>query len=138
MIEIDGRITLWGNTLTIDIEDFDAMAMVVEVRLTEEQFVKLLAKNMGHVRCELLMDERNFARFGKKMICKKFEFPVPKNTYRAGRSAKIKQLADENLPEGWFCDYSFGSQDSFFDKDGQSYARTIIRKWVDKDENNSE
>jgi len=40
-------------------------------------------------------------------------------------------------PKGWEPSLSFGSQGSFFRRDGNEWASTIVSRWVDR-ENNKE
>jgi hypothetical protein len=68
-------------------------------------------------------------KIGKRHQHKTFEFPIP-----VGRNKiKAREIVSSICPEGWVPDKEFNSQDSFFIKDGEYWARTIIRRWVDID-----
>lgn len=49
------------------------------------------------------------------------------------RKKAAADIADRVCPDGWIADHYFNSQNSFYYKDGQTWARTTIRRWVDKE-----
>lgn len=75
-------------------------------------------------------------RVGKKQENKLFEFELPKDFKReyfkgrADQEIELQQLAQSQLSDGWIAENYFGSQDSFFTKDGKKYARVTIRRWI--------
>jgi len=68
-------------------------------------------------------------RVGKKMEHKTFEFSLGKTGVFRDKEAAQK-IVQKKCPKGWTPDDSFNSQNSFFDKDGERWARCIIRRWV--------
>ena len=43
---------------------------------------------------------------------------------------ELQKIAQSHLSDGWIADAYFGSQNSFFKKDGKQYARATIRRWL--------
>ena len=126
----NGRITMLASEdgMKIELHDNDASITFAHIKLTPIQLAQALSR-LGYTECKIevhLLD-----KIGKKMKNKKFTFELPEtNTFRNMDMAK--KIAIESCPEGWEPDLHFGSQGSFFTKDGKQYARTTIRRWVDK------
>ena len=51
------------------------------------------------------------------------------NTWTNKMIIEIQEIKKE-CPDGWTPDLHFSSQDSFFHKDYELWARTKIRRWV--------
>lgn len=77
----------------------------------------------------------NLSHVGKKLVMDKLEFELPEDADYSTEKEMARTLAKAICPVGWTPDMYFGSQNSFFTKDGKRYARTIIRSYVDPDEN---
>ena len=103
--------------------------MFARITMTADQFAKALG-GLGNVKVE---KAEVFAlhRLNKKHEHKIFDFPLPENVDFGDRKPVAIQAAKDAAPVGWLPDCSFGSQDSFFQKDGKPWARTIIRRWVE-------
>jgi hypothetical protein len=72
---------------------------------------------------------RNLERVGKIMEMDTLEFPMPEYDYdNQKRTAHSQAL--KVCPKGWIPDSGFSSQNSFFAKDDQRWARTTMRRWV--------
>ena len=137
----NGRISLSFGTysgerhtvVNISIEDRDASITFAEVELTAVDFADLLASRSDRP-CKITV--RNLKNVGKTMERgEQLVFVVPKDM-RYERSSDRKddliKLAEEACPEGWLFSSYFGSQDSFFSKDGVTYAQTNTYRWIDK------
>lgn len=98
----------------------------VEVTLSSEQFCLALS---GMALVETVkMEVKGLELVGKKQITKPFVFEMDKKDWYNKERAKLKAFA--LCPDGWVPDVHFSSQDSFVEKDGKHFGRTIIRKWV--------
>ncbi len=135
----DARITLLADSgnppggepgVTIELHDYDASVMFAKVTLTPEQWVSAMSR-LGYVECEI--EVYGLDKLGKKMINEPFEFCLGKSSkYTASELKDVAiEMVKEACPDGWIADSYFQSQDSFFFKDGETWARTTIRKWVD-------
>lgn len=83
-----------------------------------------------------ISDSCGLERVGKVLELEKIEFPIDYGGYdRKNRETAACQAARQHCPEGWEPELHFRSQGSFFTRDGQPWARTSIRRWVDKKAN---
>ena len=127
----NGSITILcgGHTdgVVIEIRDNDAATIFCKIELDAKQFVAALGR-LSNVEAKS-MEVFNLDRVGKKHEHKKLEFEIPESGYDGRKEIAIK-TAKEKCPEGWIPDLYFGSQDSFFMKDGKEYARCIIRRYI--------
>ena len=98
------------------------------VTMTADQFAKALG-GLGNCKCA---KAEVFAldRLNKKHEHKTFAFPLFEDVGFGDRKPAAIQAAKDAAPVGWTPDCSFSSQNSFFQKDGKPWARTIIRRWV--------
>ena len=126
-LKTNGSITFSDtkNGATIEIRDNASREEFVEVRLTASQLCQALSRS-ANTPCEI--KTRNLDRVGKTMIMDDLVFEMPKHCY-INRKDVAKQEATRVCPDGWTPDLYFGSQRSFFSKDGKEYARTTIRRW---------
>src|SRR6186713_1898867 len=132
-MKLQGQITLLveRDYTTIRIEDDTSNAIICEVRLTPGQLSSALSR-MADTPCDVDVFPQVFDRFGKKMEVQSHEFPLPDgfvNKHSSSNVALVK-IAQQTAPDGWTADDYFNSQNSFFTKDGQKYARCHIRRWV--------
>jgi hypothetical protein len=68
---------------------------------------------------------------GKIMEHKPFEFQIDLTGVSYKRKRVVTRVkALELCPDGWYPDTHFGSQESFFERDGEQWARTTIRRFV--------
>lgn len=131
----NAAITLLVNdgVVTIGLTDVDAGYITfAEVKLTPEQFTKALSRS-AHIPCSI--EVFGLDTLNKIMEHKTIEFKMPEKYEYSDREKIAIRLAEENCPVGWISDNYFNSQNSFFIKDGSYYARCIIRRWVDNDNN---
>lgn len=135
MIIRDAAITLLTgkNGVSIELHDQDASITFAKISLTPEQFSLALSR-LAYTRCS--MEVHNLEKIGTVLETKKLEFQIPYSIYylcsHTERDQKLKEILEEKCPKGWKPDIYFNSQDSFFKKGGKYYARTVIRRWVDK------
>lgn len=126
-----GKISILINreSTTIEIIDDDASVTFAKITLTPEQLSSALSR-MAHTRCNI--EVNGLDKVGKTMINKKHEFDIHGIDIDYNKRSEIlSEIIKETLPEGWVPDNYFGSQDTFFKKDGRDYARTTIRQWID-------
>lgn len=125
----DGRITMLFNEngATLELRDSDSSIMFVEVKLSNKQVCQMLSR-LCHTDCES-MEVFHLDKVGKTMEHKTFEFRIPKVSYQEQEEIAIKTIK-KVCPEGWEPDNYFKSRDSFFIKNGQEYARCIIKRWL--------
>lgn len=129
MEKLQGKISIFINReyTTIEIEDENANARFVKVTLTPEQLSAALSRQMS-VDCDL--EVKGLWRVGKKHENKKLEFEIPEKLATSSKSNELQELAQSQLNDGWIAESYFGSQDSFFKKEGKQYARVTIRRWI--------
>jgi len=112
---------------TIDVKDSDAAITFLKIELTPEQLSQCLSR-LVNVKCESAI-VCDLDKVGKKHTNKKLEFKMPSESMYKDVDTATK-LAKENCPDGWEPDLYFGSQESFFYKDGELWAECTIRKWI--------
>lgn len=135
-MKIKGNISiLIGREVTrIEIKDSDAATHFLEIQLNPDQLARILSRE-SRVECE--MDVRGLDRIGKKHENESFVFEIPEEINAISRhhnrdlyNKNLKDHAQTLLSDGWIADGYFGSQGSFFEKDGKKWARTTIRRWI--------
>jgi hypothetical protein len=112
--------------LRIELVDNTSSTTFAVATLSQEQTCQVLSR-LCNTPCEIKV--YNLDRVGKKMEHKYLEFPMPKHDY-SNRHSKAIEGAKKYCPKDWEPDFYFGSQNSFYFKDGKEYARTTIRRWV--------
>lgn len=116
--------------ISITVKDVDAVTRFLSVEVDYDKFTEMLT-GASETECEFDVEE--LSRVGKKRETQKIEFKMVKEHSGLSRKEIARQLVDVICPDGWAASNSFGSQDSFFRKDGEEYARTTITRWVDKE-----
>lgn len=134
-MEIDGRVTILVDEdgATIEIQDNVANTTFCRIKMSNEQFMRCLGRG-AYTKPDSL-DVYGLDRVGKVHECKQFEFPMPiaaKIHWKNREELAIRKVKSD-CPEGWYPDLYFNSQNSFFRKDDEDWARCIIRRYVDKD-----
>lgn len=122
------------DNVTIQIYDRDASVMMAEVTMSPKNFCAALGR-LSHVECEL--EVCDLSRVGKLMEMKELVFGISVPEKHRYDHEKMKPIAiaaaKTECPEGWTPDAYYGSQSSFYvGSDGVQYARTLIRRWVEK------
>jgi hypothetical protein len=141
-MKINGNITLLVSKerITLEIQDSDANTTFVKIEMTSEQFCAALGRQ-GYVKCESTKVQ-GLERVGKIHENKSFEFEIPDDLRysdekkRGGLDVICEKAmkAAGLLKEGWISENYYRSQNSFFDNNGKYYARTTIRRYVNKPE----
>lgn len=131
-MKINGKITILcdNDGVRIKIIDDDSRCKFVEVELTTQQFTSALGR-LSNVECKSTK-VHGLENVGKTQQFAPFSFVVTSHLKSGDRKTRAIELAKKNCPDGWFPDLYFGSKDSFFYEDDELWARTIIRRWVDK------
>ena len=112
----------------IELHDENAAVTFIRIELTPEQLSQALSRQ-SHTKCE--METCDLSVVGKKMEHKTIEFEIPMDCgYGEDRRKIAMEYAQKVCPEGWHSEDYFGSQNSFFFKDGKNYARCTIRRWI--------
>ncbi len=111
----------------IEIYDRESTICVARIELDVQQLAEMLSRR-AMTPCDIRFG--NLAVVGKKMKVKKFEFEMPEADWKDRKEVAYK-TACKVCPEGWIPDDYFGSRDSFFDRDGKSFARVHIRQWTE-------
>lgn len=117
------------NGLRIEIQDPLSGISFVEAKLNTKQTCQALSRPC-YIDCEL--DVGGLDVVGKKREHKEFVFEMPEADYESRGKVAIATANAllKNNPEGWVPQNYYGAKDSFFTKDGKSYARTLILRWV--------
>ena len=130
-----GNITILvdGEGVRIEVEDEASGIRFLKINLSAEQFMACLGR-LANVECEI--NTYGFDLVGKTRETSKHEFKIPDELYNLRYKDRnyfdktAQELAQSQLTDGWIADSYFGSQDSFFQKDGERWARVTIRRWV--------
>lgn len=133
-MKLDGKITLLvgSDYTTITIQDALSSLVICEVTLTPEQLSSALSR-LANTDCSIEVFPANAQKWGKKMEVSTLEFELPEHLINSKRdSPLLKEHAQSVAPDGWKIDGYFGSQGSFFKKDGTEYARCNMRRWVEE------
>lgn len=127
-MKLKGKISILINRehTTIEIEDDNANAMFLTIKLTPEQLSEALSRTMC-VDCEI--EVKGLEKVGKTHENKTFEFEIPKELASSRNEIKLQELAQNLLTDGWLAEGYFSSQNSFFMKDNKQMARCTIRRW---------
>jgi hypothetical protein len=126
--KLDARISIipsYDDAITITIHDETAGIGFLEIVLSREQFINATMNHLGRTEVKSAV-ARGLEIVGKTMEQQPFTFEIPS---WHDKDAAVK-LAQKLCPAGWTPDLHFGSQDSFFHKDGKVFARTTVRRWV--------
>ena len=69
-------------------------------------------------------------KIGKKHENKYFEFEIAYSKSKEDLTLACNEALFQQGMHEWEADNYYGSQNSFFSKDGKDYARVVIRRWV--------
>lgn len=119
--------------ISISVEDVDAVIDFLEIEIDLDEFARCIT-GLGMAKCE--MEVRGLKNVGKKRESMDIVFEMPDVDYNK-KLETAQRLAKEAAPEGWESSVYFGSQDSFFTKDGKQYARTRASRCVEKGDTNA-
>ena len=115
--------------ISISIEDSEASVEFLRCRVPLADFARALT---GLSSVPMTFDVSGLENVGKTQEIKTIEFEIPDSEYkdRAKVAAKIGEELCRSEGLGFICDSYFGSQRSFFSKDGKKFARCFARRWV--------
>lgn len=128
-MKIKGKATILfdrDDGLRIELECDTSGITFAVANLDKDQTIAALSRQ-AMVDCEL--DLRGLERVGKTVEIDRIEFPMPYHHYIEKKDVAARE-AVIRCSDGWTPDLYFGSQDSFFKKDGHEWARTFIRRYV--------
>ena len=125
----NAKITMLINRdyTEIEIHDSDANTTLARVKLTPEQLSMILSRQ-AYVECEC--NTGDLKKIGKKHENKYFEFEIVYSKSKEDLILACNEALFQQEMHEWESDNYYGSQNSFFSKDGKDYARTVIRRWV--------
>jgi hypothetical protein len=126
MIQIETKLDIFvGETETsIYINDVNAGIRFAEITISNAKLLQAIART-GRVESICLI--RDIERIGKKLSVNVMTFEMPNDCENLKESAY--ELAKKVCPSGWIVENYFGSQGSFFRKDGKAFCNATIRKW---------
>lgn len=128
--EINADISIlatYEHGIMIRIKDIDAGISFIDITMTKEQFVDATMNRLGNTKV-LKAEVRDLDKVGKQCKARTLEFPMPEGSAYRDKEAAARE-AIMRCPLGWEAELYFGSQDSFFKRDGAEWARTTIRMW---------
>jgi len=126
-MKINATITLLFNSegLHIELHDEASCITFLDVRMSQEQTLQAMSR-LSHTHCDCEVFQLDLV--GKQRYDNILEFPMPKHDYK-NRDKIATEAAHKACPQGWVSSDYFGSQNSFFYKDNQEYARCSIHQW---------
>ncbi len=118
-------------TIQITVTDEDARIEFLQLRMSPEAFGRCVT-GQSMIECDL--EVRDLENVGKVFERQPLEFQLSDENQSWSAEVKIiaAKEADRRAPDGWFASHYFGSQNSFFTKNGENWARTYMYRWVDK------
>tara|TARA_R110000772_G_scaffold249530_2_gene363908 strand:+ start:60663 stop:61079 length:417 start_codon:yes stop_codon:yes gene_type:complete len=114
--------------ISVAVRDNDAGIEFLELKVDFKSFAKCITS--GSVKCEA--EIKGLDKIGKVQEIKRIEFKVKSDKFHDKEKA-IEQARKYNNA-GWIAEEYFSSQDSFFSKGGENWARTILRRHTAKNE----
>jgi hypothetical protein len=129
--EICARITFLvsdGQT-RLSLQCASSGALIAEVELSNEDVCAILGRQSYRSCKAQVLDRGRIDIIGSTMKIDKLTFKMPETTYSERKKVAVA-ISKKECPNGWEADEYFGSQDSFFSKDGEDFASCTIRKYV--------
>jgi hypothetical protein len=134
---LNGKISFFINSDISRIEVYDENSGIrfLSIDLDTTQLARIFSRE---ARVECSMTVNNLENVGKNLEIDKLVFEVPENiealdkyttTYRDAIKNYAQKLLDEKN-DGWHFSDALASRGSFFEKDGKSFVRGTIKKWV--------
>ena len=111
----------------IEVTDGPSGIEFLRLSLTPEQ----LASAMGRIICvKCVANVYGLDKVGLQHENKTLEFGLPDSAIYDTQKGMACIAAAEACPDGWTPDTYYGSQNSFFTKGEEKWARVTIRRWV--------
>jgi len=133
-MDILASVTLLVNPdgVIFEIGDEKAGVQILSIDISQSDFMSLLGRDR-YVKMNAKI--ANLDKVGKKMEVDSFEFelPVEASGYELRKKWAIENVQNALIAAGksdWEADKYYGSQKSFFTKDGKPFARATIRRWI--------
>jgi hypothetical protein len=117
----DGR-----KYVSIQVKDVGSRVRFLEVEIGYADFTACLM-GLSETECSLL--PRGLDNVGKTKQTDSIHFKMPPSTQHNDKGVACLEAA-KNTPNGWRFESYFGSQGSFYRVDGESWATTLIYRWV--------
>lgn len=114
--------------LEIELAEGITTNYIAKIRFSPQQWFNAIS-GLGCSQCDATISYDAVSHIGKRMEMLPLVFEMPKDAWPKQKEI-ARKLAKEKCPEGWSPDLYFGSQGSFFNKEGKSWAKTAIRRWV--------
>lgn len=131
-MKINAKISILFSREGLRIEVYDEKARIqfLEVSLNEQQTCEALSR-LANTECTA--EVYDLDKVGKIRESLPFEFEMPEGVLHQQKKDIACAVADRLCPEDWTPSNYYGSQNSFFKRDGKEYARTTIYRWVSED-----
>lgn len=129
-----GKLTISKDsrgTVTIVLEDAGS-GIALEAQMPPREFADALF-GLALRPCELSVVGGDVANIGKRKELMRIAAPMPDHTFK-NRDQIAFKACSAATPEGWECSDYFGSQNSFFVKNGVQHARASAVRWVEEGE----
>lgn len=123
----------WDDYVCLNLECNNSWTQFVEVRIKHEDFCRAL---MGRGDTHIEFHTRGLDKIGLFRVQETITFELPEDVDRWDDEGvkKLNELAQTAAGDGWIASTYFGSQNSFFRKDGKEYARTQKYKFLTEKE----
>lgn len=118
------------DVITLVLRDETSRINFVEVKMSLEAFA-LAVTGLAYQPCEIETD--GLEHVGMVKETRSHEFRLGCEVYDSDLKQLAIQEARRTCPKGWLLSDSFSSQDSFFRKGEQTWARCTIRRYVAKE-----
>ena len=135
---LKGKLTLSTNRnpddglVHLELKDDLSKITFVALHITRDLLMRALG-GLAYVDCEFQAKELD--KVGKTLETRTLECPVVQAPgfmeERKGPKERALEIVTQACPDEWKPDLYFGSQDSFFTKDGRQWCRTTVRRWVE-------
>ena len=113
----------------IELRDSDSSTLFAIATLNEHQLMDAMS-GLGHTPCKI--EVMGFHKVGKKMEHKTVALEIGKVSLGDDRKELATDVFNKHYKGSeWIPDFYFSSQNSFYDERGITFARCIVRRWVD-------
>jgi len=136
-MKIPGQITISTRRspdegkVHIELRDPNAIVRFLALSMDMANFTRALG---GLSCCDCEIEVHDLEKVGKIRESKPLEFELATHDFGDKRMAMASAAAADRCPDGWTPNVSFNSQDSFYTRDGKSWARTTMHRWVERTE----
>jgi len=132
--KINGAITIlssYDDVITITIVDRTSGIEFAELELTREQFVNATMNRLSRTPVKSLI-VNELENVGKKYIHKNFECEIPSDIMY--NDVKATEIIKMTKPDGWRFRTSFSSKGAYFHRNGKTYVRVLLYKYVNSED----